>query len=119
MRKIGEGTPEGLKEEDVIVNACESSPIVNPRMPQFNVQLSDQFWLKQDRYSLSDMFGGKKLRKEYLVKQFEGGTVYQAFLYTFFYHRWHSPIDGQIEEMYLIPGTYFLDQSQFVNYIEG
>ena len=65
------------------------------------------------------MFGGKKLHKEHWAKQFEGGTVYQAFLSALFYHRWHSPVDGEIEDVYLIPGTYYLDQSQFIKYDEG
>ena len=30
MRPIGEGTPKGVNEEDVIVNACESAPIPHP-----------------------------------------------------------------------------------------
>lgn len=48
-----------------------------------------------------------------LAKQFEGGTVYQASLAPTYYHRWHAPIDGIIEDIYQIEGTYYFDQSQF------
>lgn len=88
-------------------------------MPQLNVQLNDEFWFKDDRYSLTDMFGGTKHKKEHLAKIFEGGTIYQAFLSALFYHRWHSPVDGVIEDVYGIDGTYYLDQSQFIKYDEG
>jgi phosphatidylserine decarboxylase len=65
------------------------------------------------------MFGGKKYNKEELAKNFEGGTVYQAFLSALSYHRWHSPVDGVIEDIYAIDGTYYLDQSQFIPYDEA
>ena len=91
----------------------------NPKQPQFHVKLFDNFWLKDDRYSLNDMFGGKKYNKEELAKNFEGGTVYQGILTAVYYHRWHSPVDGVIEDIYAIDGTYYLDQSQFIPYDEA
>jgi phosphatidylserine decarboxylase len=91
----------------------------NPKQPQLDVKLVDNFWLKDNRYSLNDMFGGKKYNKEELAKNFEGGTVYQAFLSALSYHRWHSPVDGVIEDIYAIDGTYYLDQSQFIPYDEA
>lgn len=57
------------------------------------------------------MFGSKKLKKEHWAKHFEGGTVYQAFLSAMNYHIWHSPVDGEIEDIYNIEGTYLFDQS--------
>ena len=33
--------------------------------------------------------------------------MYQAFLNTFNYHRWHSPINGIIEKAYVKKGLYF------------
>lgn len=65
------------------------------------------------------MFGGKKYKKDHLAKHFHGGTVYQAFLSALYYHRWHAPIDGEIEDVYEIDGTYYLDQSQFIPYDQG
>jgi phosphatidylserine decarboxylase len=41
------------------------------------------------------------------VDKFVGGTVYQAFLNPFNYHRWHSPINGTIEKAFVQPGLYF------------
>ena len=91
----------------------------NPKQPQLDVNLFDNFLLKDDRYSLNDMFGGKKYNKEELAKNFEGGTVYQGLLSALSYHRWHSPVDGVIEDIYAIDGTYYLDQSQFIPYDEA
>ena len=44
---------------------------------------------------------------------FVKGTVFQAFLSALAYHHWHAPVTGEIVDIYKIPGTYFLDQSQF------
>jgi phosphatidylserine decarboxylase len=40
---------------------------------------------------------------------FVGGTVYQAFLDPWCYHRWHSPISGKVKYSYKLGGTYYLD----------
>lgn len=40
---------------------------------------------------------------------FVGGTVYQAFLDAFSYHRWHAPVKGRIAEAKVVPGTYFAE----------
>lgn len=60
------------------------------------------------------MFAATRFKKEHLAKHFVGGTVYQAYLSASNYHRWHAPVDGHIEDIYAIPGTYYLDQSQFI-----
>ncbi|KAH9477930.1 L-tryptophan decarboxylase [Psilocybe cubensis] len=57
-------------------------------------------------YSLWDMFDIGPDR-EYYVKKFEGGKVYQAFLSPQDYHRWHSPIHGTIVKTFILPGTYY------------
>lgn len=79
----------------------------------------DDFWLKDDRYSLMDMFGVNQSSKNHYAQHFEGGTIYQAFLSALYYHRWNSPVDGYVEDIYNIDGTYYLDQSQFIPYDEG
>ncbi len=83
-----------------IVNACESAPL------QFktDVRSSDKFWLKEQPYSLTNM-----LNFDPLAEQFNGGSVYQAFLSALSYHRWHSPVDGVIEKVLIINGTYYLE----------
>ena len=84
--------------EDAITSACES------KFLKFvsNVQERDQFWIKDQPYSLADI-----LHKPEYVQKFIGGTIYQAFLSATTYHRWHSPVDGVIKDSYSVPGTYY------------
>ena len=100
-----------------IVSACDST-VYNI---QFNAKLQDWFWLKSQPYSLRDMLanetgnmeGQEKVKSdeehyfEY-IKPFDQGTVYQAFLSAFKYHRWNSPVDGTIKKAYVKEGTYYL-----------
>ena len=65
------------------------------------------------------MFAAFKLHKGHFVDYFEGGTVYQAYLSPLCYHRWHAPIDGTIEDIYDVPGTYYLERSQQYSYQEN
>ncbi len=74
------------------------------------------FWLKGDVYSLRDMFAAERFDKHALAETFMGGTVYQAYLSAASYHRWHAPVEGVIADIYLIPGTYYLNQSQFFSF---
>ena len=88
------------KNDAVIVNACESAPYKIAR----NVQLTDQFWIKSQPYSLQHM-----MALDPLANQFDGGTVYQAFLSALSYHRWHSPVSGTIVKTKLIDGSYYAE----------
>ncbi|WP_257265710.1 phosphatidylserine decarboxylase family protein [Endozoicomonas sp. ONNA2] len=83
-----------------IVSACESAPL----QYQTHVKGSDRFWLKEQPYSLMNM-----LNFDPLAEQFDGGSVYQAFLSALSYHRWHSPVDGVIEKIVTVNGTYYLE----------
>ncbi|WP_250516810.1 phosphatidylserine decarboxylase family protein [Caballeronia sp. INDeC2] len=95
--------PVAQRDNDkIIVSACEASPY----NVQDNVQLEDSFWIKSQPYSLLDMFTAKEAD---LAQRFVGGTVYQAFLSAFFYHRWHAPVSGTIVKAYLVDGTYYSD----------
>ena len=85
---------------DVVVNACESAPL----QYKTNVQLSEPFWLKGQPYSLENM-----LNFDPLATQFAGGSVYQAFLSALSYHRWHSPVDGEIKKAFVANGSYYLE----------
>lgn len=127
-REFKEGVrPLPIPEKDnVIVSACESEVV----QIQENVKEHDWFWVKSQPYSLKDMLAkdkgsvigkvkvkGKveakvigddsKEHYENYVKPFIDGTVYQAFLSAFKYHRWHSPVSGTIEKAYVVPGTYY------------
>ncbi|KAF9234673.1 phosphatidylserine decarboxylase [Melanogaster broomeanus] len=81
----------------LIHSACESTVY---RISE-NVQLHDQFWLKDQKYSLYDMLDAA------LAQQLVDGTVYQAFLSPQDYHRWHSPVNGTVVAAFIIPGTYY------------
>ncbi|RMY80649.1 hypothetical protein D0862_12652 [Hortaea werneckii] len=67
----------------IIDNACESAPLQQP-------------------YSLTNM-----LNFHPLANTFVGGTVYQAYLSTLSYHRWHAPVSGRIVHIENVPGTYY------------
>ena len=85
-----------------IVSACESAPLQYVT----GVKLNDTFWAKGQPYSLSDM-----LNEDPRAAQFEGGSVYQAFLSALSYHRWNSPVDGTIVDASVVPGTYYLENA--------
>lgn len=68
----------------------------------YGIKSEDTFWIKSQPYSLREMIGDKKY-----VQLFKGGTIYQAFLNPFHYHRWHSPVNGTIEKAYVKHGLYF------------
>lgn len=90
--------PVAFPEDDsVIVNPCESRPYSVAR----NVRSRTSFWTKGQYYSMSDMIGND------FVAPFIGGTVYQAYLDSFSYHRWHSPVSGRVFKAFTIEGTYF------------
>lgn len=85
-------------DNNVIVHACESTPV----RVRHNVQYSQKFWTKGTPYSLKDMLGHDELSKHFV-----SGTVYQAYLNSLSYHRWHSPVSGKVVKATLIPGFYF------------
>jgi phosphatidylserine decarboxylase len=89
----------GADDSKIIVSACESQPFSIKR----RVKARDEFWLKSQPYSLTDMLAGAH------VEHFVGGTVYQAFLCAKNYHRWHSPVAGTIRKLKKIPGTYYAE----------
>ena len=97
FRKNARPIEEGA-DPAVINNACESYPY----SLQQNVQLTDEFWIKEHKYSLQHMFNN-----DGLASRFVRGTVYQAYLSALSYHRWHSPIKGTVIETKIIPGTYY------------
>lgn len=103
---IGE-TFSDLSTGATIYNACESTPVFLRR--HHDVEEKSKFWLKHQPYSLADM-----LKNDPFTPQFVHGTVYQAYLDAFSYHRWHSPVSGTIIRAFNVPGTYYS-----ANYFEG
>ena len=56
------------------------------------------------------MLGAREMGIENIVeKHFVGGTIYQAFLDPWCYHRWHAPITGKIIKSYKLGNNYYLD----------
>ncbi|MEW6734056.1 MAG: phosphatidylserine decarboxylase family protein [Acidobacteriota bacterium] len=100
--KPGERPVADPTNNKVIVSACEATPY----NIQQNVKLQDTFWIKSQPYSLQDIFTASQLE---LAQLFVGGSVYQAFLSAYNYHRWHAPISGTITDAYLVNGTYYSD----------
>lgn len=86
----------------IIVSACEASPYAI----RHGAQLHDRFWIKAQPYSLQEIFTASQRE---IAQRFVGGSVYQAFLSAFNYHRWHAPVSGTIEKAYLVDGTYYSD----------
>ncbi|KDQ10821.1 hypothetical protein BOTBODRAFT_115323 [Botryobasidium botryosum FD-172 SS1] len=84
-------------DDAVIVSACESKFL----RKAFDVNTLDEFWLKGQPYSLVHMLNDP------LASSFVGGTVYQAFLSPYYYHRWHSPVEGTVVKTQVVEGTYF------------
>jgi len=92
--------PIMFPDDDIITSACESTVYKIAD----NVKEHDSFWLKGEPYSVRDM-----LNNDPNTDQFVGGTVYQAFLSAYKYHRWHSPVNGTINKVVVVPGTYYAE----------
>ncbi|CAE6445211.1 unnamed protein product [Rhizoctonia solani] len=84
--------------DDIINSACESTVY----RIAIDIKEMDSFWLKGSPYSLCHM-----LNNDPYVEQFVGGTIYQAYLSAYKYHRWASPINGTIDRVESISGAYY------------
>ncbi|KZP30152.1 phosphatidylserine decarboxylase [Athelia psychrophila] len=69
----------------------------------YQVEAHSQFWLKGKKHSLYDMLSKNKAMAAY----FTGGTVYQNYLSCFDYHHFNAPIDGTIEKIEQVDGSYY------------
>lgn len=96
--KPGQRPVAAPDDPKVIISACESTPYAI----KADVKRTDEFWVKEQPYSLADM-----LAHDPSVDEFVGGTVYQAFLDAHSYHRWHSPVAGTVRRAYVVEGTYY------------
>ncbi|KAI0069295.1 phosphatidylserine decarboxylase [Artomyces pyxidatus] len=93
---------DAAEDPTLIHSACESTVY---RIAH-HVKSHDQFWLKGQNYSLYDIFNHDKA----MAAHFNGGTVYQAFLSPLDFHRWHAPVNGTIEKIVQLGGTYYAVQ---------
>jgi phosphatidylserine decarboxylase len=58
---------------------------------------------------------GTEQKKRKWAETFDGGAIAIARLAPQDYHRWHSPIDGVIESITEVPGTYYTVNPQAIN----
>ncbi|RAK72176.1 phosphatidylserine decarboxylase family protein [Aspergillus fijiensis CBS 313.89] len=94
----------GPEDDRIIANPCESQPFALVK----NVPASAHFSLKGTVYSLRDMLGdGNDTPTAHPSAIFTGGTVFQAWLSAFSYHRWHAPVTGTVVNVLNLKGTYF------------
>jgi len=100
VRPIGGPKPLWLDSDRVVLNACESAPLQFTR----NAKLDEKFWVKEQPYSIRNILDSDKR-----AEQFDGGTIYQAFLSGLSYHRWHSPVSGTIVKTKVVSGSYYLE----------
>lgn len=100
--RIGMRPVDEPANDKIVVSACEAAPY----NIQHDVKRDDAFWIKSQPYSLLDMFTSSQRE---LAEAFAGGSVYQAFLSAFNYHRWHAPVSGVISKAYVVDGTYYSD----------
>jgi phosphatidylserine decarboxylase len=84
----------------VVVSANDGNLVSIAR----GVKLYDEFWLKDEPFSLIDMLN----RSEY-TSRFVGGDVLQTFLSGSNYHRWHAPIAGTVRDARVVDGLQFSD----------
>jgi phosphatidylserine decarboxylase len=104
-RQLREGVrPVASPDDDSVVANCCESKVYNVAR---NAKLRDQFWVKGQPYSVLDMLG-----HDPLARQFEGATIYQAFLSALSYHRWHAPVSGTVVRAFVQDGTYFSEPLQ-------
>ncbi|MGF7233131.1 phosphatidylserine decarboxylase family protein [Arachidicoccus sp.] len=103
-REFNPGVREVSVEDaapEVIVNACESAPYNCVT----DAKMKDKFWMKGQPYSLLDIMDNHPQAAAFG----DGSTVYQAFLCAKTYHRWNSPVDGQVIAIQNVPGTYYAE----------
>jgi len=76
-----------------------------------NLQLETPLYIKNERYSLLQIFGNtEKAKTEATI--FEGGSLLQVFFSASKYHHFHAPAKGRLLEIRTIPGVvYAVDES--------
>ena len=76
---------------------------------------SDAFWFKDMPYSLDDIFNygasddqRKIFRHHNLIEKFTNGHIFQCFLGPYNFHRWWTPVCGDILfDPTVVPGFYY------------
>ena len=106
-RALRDGTRPVENGEDMTV---VSSP-ADCRLTAYpTIDLATRYWIKGAGFTL-----GRLLGDDALAARFDGGTIVIARLAPQDYHRWHSPIDGTVESVKVIPGAYYTVNPQAIN----
>lgn len=79
-----------------------------------NITERDVFWFKDMRYSLADILSSSVPEQQALIdehdliKRFTGGYILQTYLNPYNFHRWWSPVNGEVLfDPFTIPGAFF------------
>lgn len=108
--KDGQRPVADPENDKVIVSPCEATPY----LISTNAQRYSKFWIKSETYALHFLLGGDDC-----VDYFIDGTVYQAYLSPYNYHRWHSPVSGTIKKAWVQQGAYFSEIPQEEGHPDG
>jgi len=104
-----------LKDNARPVDDPENSKVVSSpadcRLTAFpTIDLATKYWIKGFGFTLSKLLGSDEL-----AQQFDGGSIIIARLAPQDYHRWHTPINGEVQSVTTIPGAYFTVNPQAIN----
>lgn len=107
------------------------SSVADCRLMVFEtVDLAARYWVKGFGFTVGRLLGeegeggnGDPSKKREAAKEnskkwantFDGGAIAISRLAPQDYHRWHSPVDGVIESITEIPGTYYTVNPQAIN----
>ena len=92
-------------------NANVVSSPADCRLTAFpTVDLATKYWIKGFGFTLERLLGDKVA-----AETFDGGSIAIARLAPQDYHRWHSPVDGTVESIKDIDGTYYTVNPQAIN----
>ena len=101
----------GLNDDSVIVSPGDFK-VYNIEK---NLERETQLYIKNESYSLVDIFAGNDTLTDYFV----GGSILQGFFHTTSYHWFHAPIEGIIEHAEVVPGILMAISENNVDVADG
>ncbi len=103
--------PIDSPNDNAVVNSANDGSLFRWRG---NVNKKDVFWLKDMKYSLSDILSSSVKEEQdtitnyNLVDMFTGGSIFQTYLNPYNFHRWWVPVNGEVLfTPFPIPGCFF------------
>lgn len=103
--------PIDSPNDNAVVNSANDGSLFRWRG---NVNKKDVFWLKDMKYSLSDILSSSVKEQQdtitnyNLVDMFTGGSIFQTYLNPYNFHRWWVPVNGEVLfTPFSIPGCFF------------